>query len=72
MKDPLAYAATKVVPVFLSAPRSIESLRALAEGAFLSANHPGVYTRGVVEVPGEIARRVRAAQAATGSAPREN
>lgn len=41
----LAEAAQYVMPVSQSDPASIESLRKLAEGRFLSANYPGVYSR---------------------------
>lgn len=58
--NPLAYAATKVVPVFQSAPKSIEDLRRLAHGSFLSANHPGTYQLpGTDEVPVDAVRRIK-------------
>jgi hypothetical protein len=54
---PLAEAASYVVPVSQSDPNSIEALRTLAEGRFLSANRPGTYTRAIAPEGGE--RRVR-------------
>jgi hypothetical protein len=45
LKVTLAEAARYVVPVSQSDPASIEALRKLAEGRFLSANYPGVYCR---------------------------
>ena len=38
-------ASAFVVPVSKSAPDSLERLRAGAEGRFLSASYPGVYSR---------------------------
>lgn len=59
---PLAEAANYVVPVSQSDPKSVESLRTLAEGRFLSANYPGTYTRAAAAVEGGAVRRVKLAK----------
>ncbi len=68
----LVEAAGFVVPVSKSDPKSIDALRGLAEGRFLSANRPGVYTQNVHTITADTARRVRAVEAITGTAPTEN
>lgn len=45
LKCSIEQAAAFVVPVSRSAPDALERLRSGAEGRFLSASHPGVYTR---------------------------
>jgi hypothetical protein len=57
LEIPLKEAAGYVVPVTQSDPKSIESLRSLAEGRFLSANYPGTYSR--TAALDEGARKVR-------------
>lgn len=58
---PLKEAAGYVVPVAQADPKSIEALRSLAEGKFLSANYPGTYTR-AASVEAGAARRVKLAK----------
>lgn len=55
----LREAAGYVVPVVQADPKSIEALRSLAEGRFLSANYPGTYSRATA-TDGE--RKVRLAK----------
>jgi SpoVK/Ycf46/Vps4 family AAA+-type ATPase len=43
---PLVDAATNIVPVAVTAGESVERLRSWASGRCLSADRPGVYTRG--------------------------
>lgn len=56
----LKEAASFVVPVIQADPKSVESLRTLADGRFLSANHPGTYSR--AEQVMTDTRRVRAVE----------
>lgn len=46
----LTEAATYIVPVAKAAAEQIEELRRSAEGRFLSASHPGLYTRAATPV----------------------
>ena len=48
----LKQAATYITPVAKSNPESIEKLRKLADGAFLSASHEGVYKRSLSTASG--------------------
>jgi SpoVK/Ycf46/Vps4 family AAA+-type ATPase len=56
---PLIDAATNIVPVAVTAGESVERLRSWASGRCLSADRPGVYTRGAdaAVTPGRNVRR---------------
>ncbi|MFO0846892.1 MAG: AAA family ATPase [Gemmataceae bacterium] len=56
---PLTEAATNIVPVAITAGESVERLRGWAAGRCLSADRPGIYTRGAEGVgkPGRNLRR---------------
>jgi hypothetical protein len=51
-------AAQYIVPVAVTAGESIERLRQWASGRCLSADRPGLYTRGN-DIPGKPGRNVR-------------
>jgi hypothetical protein len=55
---PLSEAAQHIVPVAVTAGESIERLRSWASGRCLSADRPGIYTRGN-DIPGKVGRNVR-------------
>jgi hypothetical protein len=46
---PLVEAASNIVPVAVTAGESVERLRSWAAGRCLSADRPGIYSRGIVE-----------------------
>jgi hypothetical protein len=54
---PLAEAAQNIVPVAVTAGEAVERLRSWASGRCLSADRPGLYTRGA-EAPGKPGRKV--------------
>ena len=55
---PLLEAARNIVPVAVTAGESVERLRAWAGGRCLSADRPGIYSRGAtIEKPGRNVRR---------------
>jgi hypothetical protein len=54
---PLVEAAMNVVPVAVTAGESVEKLRNWASGRCLSADRPGLYTRGSAGSPGRPINR---------------